>query len=116
MDFLEVPEHSWGCALPPLGRPYPKTVRQSCRSARRRARASAFGTQVSPPRAYRETQTIGRQETRSALTTSRLSSSCPSVTRPRIAASDAARRLLGEVVLFGQFETTDWRDEPTEGG
>jgi len=21
-----------------------------------------------------------------------------------------------EVVLFGQFETTDWRDEPTEGG
>jgi hypothetical protein len=26
------------------------------------------------------------------------------------------RLRIGEVVLFGQFETTDWRDEPTEGG
>jgi hypothetical protein len=25
------------------------------------------------------------------------------------------RLRIGEVVLFGQFETTDWRDEPTDG-
>jgi hypothetical protein len=31
-------------------------------------------------------------------------------------AKDLQERLrIGEVVLFGQFETTDWRDEPTDG-